>query len=669
MNDSNSIDRRAFLSRSAKGLAALAASSLAAPKIYSVPRIADQRNQRRVIVLGIDGMDPRLLNQFVQKGFMPNFKRFIDSNHFSPLQTTMPPQSPVAWSSFITGANPGRHGIFDFIHRNPETFTPYFSTARTTDAKRRLKIGKWSIPLESSGYEQLRHGRPFWWDMEDADIPATLIKLPVSFPVYEGKSRVLTGMGTPDILGTYGTFTLFSEVEFDGSDSFTGGRLVRVLPDGHHYQCPLYGPPNPLRSDGKETRVDIDVYRDPWEDVIKVDIQGEFFVLKKGEWSQWIPVQFNVMSLLSSVHGMVRVYVKQVHPHLLLYVSPINVDPASPDAPISYPRSYSEELSRDVDRFYTQGFPEDTKALSHGVFSSREFLEQSKIVLRERLAMYTHELNGFQDGLFFYYFSSTDQNSHMMLRNMMPSHPLYEPDASDDVKNAIRFTYIQMDHMLAQTLKKVDDRTTLMILSDHGFSPFVREFNLSTWLVEEGFTAVENPQKMESSVFYDGVDWENTQAYVMGLNSIYINRSGREVLGSVYPGDVETVKQKIIERLEDVRDPESGRRIVSRAFDGRKLYSGSQTEYAPDIIVGYNSGYRISDEAVLGKFPKPVVRDRLDKWSADHCMDFHIVPGVFLANRKLIKPHPAIWDLAPSILNEFGLAPSDRMDGKLLFIV
>jgi predicted AlkP superfamily phosphohydrolase/phosphomutase len=669
MKQSRSINRRDFISQSVKGLTAVWASSIAGSKLFSAPYILDKGTRKRVIVLGIDGMDPGLLKRFIQAGIMPTFQKFMNNNHFSQLQTTMPPQSPVAWSSFITGNNPGGHGIFDFIHRDPETFTPYFSTVRTSDTVKRLNIGKWSLPLERSEYKPMRHGRPFWKYLEESDIPATLVKLPVAFPVDDGKSHIITGMGTPDLLGTYGTFTLFSETNFQNAESFTGGRFVRVSPKGHYFCCTLNGPMNSLRKDELKMSVDVEVFRDPWEPVVKINLQGSEQLLKEGEWSPWIPVHFEMIPMVSRIHGMVRFYAKKIHPYLMLYVSPINVDPVKPEAPISSPKSYTEEICQDVDRFYTQGFPEDTKALSNGVFTSEEFLFQSKIVLDERLKMFSHELNRFREGLFFFYISSIDQNSHMLLRNMIPSHPLYEEKVSNDVKGAIRFFYTQMDRMLEQTLRKVDDRTTLMILSDHGFAPFTREFNLSTWLVNEGFTRVENPEKMESYNFYDGVDWKQTQAYVMGLNSIYINRFGRETQGSVYPRDVERIKGDIIARLQEVRDPLTGRRIVSRVFDSQKLFSGMQLDKAPDIVVGYQSGYRISDEAVLGKFPKPVIRNRLDKWSADHCMDFKVVPGVFLSNRQIILKNPAIWDIAPSILQEFGVTPSEPMDGKRMFSV
>lgn len=649
------------------GLAGLSLMTDPIQKLFAEPFIKSGKFAKKVFVLGIDGMDPNLLRRFVQRGEMPTFSKFVQSHHFGPLRTTLPPQSPVAWSSFITGLNPGGHGIFDFIHREPETFTPFLSTSRSQDADKTLKFGKWSIPLDRGKIDLLRHGRPFWEFLEEKDIPVSLFKIPANFPVQISKSEAISGMGTPDMLGSYGTFTLFTDVQIPNSGQFTGGRVVQVRPQDHRFRAFLEGPPNSMRTDGAVTRIELSAYRDPIENVIKIHLQDRDIVLNKGEWSDWIPVSFEMMPLVSSVHGMVRIYVQQVHPHFRIYVSPINVDPMEADLPISSPKSYARELSEAVGRFYTQGFPEDTKALSNGVFSDGEFFVQSKIVLQERLKAFDYELNRFDEGLFFFYFSSLDQNSHMMLRLIDPAHPLYTLNVSPEVRDTVYYYYKSMDDVLKQTLGKMDSDSMLLVMSDHGFAPFYREFHLSTWLVDNGFTAVTRPERMHESNFYDFVDWPRTKAYAMGLNSIYINVRGREINGSVYPGDIAQVKKEIIEKLQGVHDPLNGQKIVIRAYDANDVYSGNYLSIGPDIVVGYNRGYRVSDEAAFGKFPKGWVENRRDKWSYDHCMDPSTVPGVLMTNREVKSGRPAIWDLAPSILEGFGIEPLRGMDGKSIF--
>lgn len=658
-------NRRTFLKRIAQGGVALSLGSVGG-NIFPAPHIKNSKISDKVFVLGIDGMDPDLLTNFIARGGMPTFEKFITNNSFHSLQTTLPPQSPVAWSSFITGCNPGVHGIFDFIHRDPKTFEPYLSTTRTYEADKSITLGNWTIPLGKGRVELMRSGRAFWNLLEDKSIPATLYKLPANFPVQEGSSRMLSGMSTPDVLGSYGTFTYFTDLEVSDADKFTGGRVVKVDIHDHRIDSRLEGPPNSLRRDRLPVSIPFTVYRDPWKAVAKITIQNSEIILKQGEWSEWIPLTFELLPHFAAVNGMVRLYMQQIHPHFRLYMSPINIDPADTQIPISNPDHYSRELSEAVGRFYTQGFPEDTKALSHNIFSNEEFLQQSKYVLEERQKAFDYELNRFDEGLFFFYFSSLDQNSHMMLRTMDPSHPLYEPDAHQDVKDAVYYFYKKMDTVLKQTLSKMDSHSSLFILSDHGFSPFTREFHLSTWLVENGFTSVTNGDKKHESRFYDYVDWSTTKAFAMGLNSIYINVKDREKYGSVAPDTKEAVKAELIARLNDVRDPISGRKVLVKAYDANEIYHGRSLLNAPDIVLGYQKSYRISDEAALGGFPEGSFGDRMDKWSADHCMDPSVVPGVFLSNHESKIQHPAIWDVAPTIIKAFGLEPPTDMDGRSL---
>ncbi len=660
----NKMNRREFLETTAKGVVAVTAGSLLGKSLFAAPYIRNSKIANKVIVLGIDGMDPDLVLQFVERGEMPNFKKLIDTGYFGALQTTMPPQSPVAWSSFITGTNPGGHGIFDFIHRDPKTFMPYLSTSRSFGASTTVDVGSWSIPLKSGKVELLRRGPAFWKTLEENDIPATVFKVPANFPVQPGDTKAISGMGTPDLLGTYGTFTFFTDLKIENADSFTGGRVVKVRPVNHVIKSKLEGPPNSLRTDNRPAEIEFTVYRDPREDVVKIVIQDHEIILKQGEWSEWVPLKFELMPMFASVTGMVRIYMQQVHPHFRLYMSPINIDPMEAHLPISNPASYSRELSEAIGRFYTQGFPEDTKALSNGIFSNEEFLSQSKYVLHERLKAFHHEFSQFQEGFFFFYFSSVDQNSHVMWRDMDPTHPLYEPNASREAKEAVYYFYRAMDDVLRQIFAKMDGTSTFMLLSDHGFAPFRREFHLSTWLVENGYTVLTDPEKMHESEFYDYVDWSKTKAFALGLNGLYINLYGREANGSVPPAEYEQIKKDIQAKLNEVRDPETGEKIITRAYDSREIYSGPYMALAPDIVVGYRSGYRISDEAVLGKFPRGIVGDRTDKWAADHCMDPIVVPGLLMSNKEIRHPKPGLWDLAPTIIKNFGLTVPKEMDGK-----
>ena len=189
-----SINRRDFLKKSAQGAGGVIGASVLGKALFGFPSIKNKKLAGKTFVLGIDGMDPVLLRRFVRRGGMPTFKKFMESNYFGPLQTTMPPQSPVAWASFITGTNPGGHGIFDFIHREPETLAPFLSTSRSYGTEKSMRIGNWSFPLKGGKVENLRGGPAFWTVLEENDIPVSLFKLPANFPVIPSKARVISGM-------------------------------------------------------------------------------------------------------------------------------------------------------------------------------------------------------------------------------------------------------------------------------------------------------------------------------------------------------------------------------------------------------------------------------------------------------------------------------------------
>jgi predicted AlkP superfamily phosphohydrolase/phosphomutase len=668
------ISRREFLKKGSQTAGGLAAASfIPTSKIDSIlstkksPYLSNPNISDKVLILGMDGMDPKLVKKFIAEGILPNFKKLIGLGKFGELRTTNPPHSPVAWSSFITGCNPGGHGIFDFIHRDPATFTPYMSTSRSFDSKSEIKIGEWTIPLKPGKVDLMRKGPAFWNILAQNNISTSILQIPANFPIATESVNALSGMGTPDLLGTYGTCTYFTDTKVENEAQLTAARVVHVTPINHLIKTKIAGPKNSMRADRAASEIDFTIRRDPYEPVVRIDIQGHDIMLKQGEWSEWIPLSFPLIPMFASIGGMIRVFIKEVHPNFKMYVSPINVDPMEPTLPICSPGSYSKELSDAVGRFYTQGFPADTKALSEGILSDDEFLAQAHLVLDESMRLFEYELSRFNEGVFFFYFSSIDQNCHMLMRAMDPSHPLYRPNASEAVKNAIRGFYQRMDIALGRALETIDSKTTLIALSDHGFAPFTREFNLNTWLHKEGYLRLTDDSKIGQGEFFQYVDWTETKAYGLGINGLYINMAGRDKHGIVRAEDSAKIKAEIMAKLPSVRDPKNNKPVVTQAYDSQQIYSGPFVDLAPDLVVGYYGGYRSSDETVLGKIPKDLVGDRTDLWSADHCIDPIVVPGMLLSNKEWKSNAPALWDLAPSILGQFGLPAPKEMDGKSIF--
>ncbi len=617
---------------------------------------------KKMIIIGFDGMDPIILKNLMAEGKLPNFKKLSESGGFKPLQTSIPPQSPVAWSNFITGMNPGGHGIFDFIHRDPGSIFPYLSTSKTETASKTVKIGKWVIPLSSGKVSLLRRGKAFWEYLSENGIKTTVFRVPANFPTTKDKANQISGMGTPDMQGTYGTYSYYTDEDTDRFENLSGGKVFPVDVYKYRVRGRLPGPRNTFRKDTPESKVDFTVFIDPKNPVAKISVQDNEIMLKEGEWSDWIRVNYELLPYAEKASGIVRFYLKEVRPNFKLYVTPVNIDPSDPALPISTPDDYSTEVAENVGLYYTQGIPEDSKALSELVLEDSEFLDQTNIVFGEEQDMLGYELGKFKSGLLFFYIGRVDQLSHMFWRTMDPKHPAY--DAESKLKRVIENAYIEMDGILGRVLDGIDSDTTVIVLSDHGFAPFYRAFNLNTWLKYNGYAKLTDDSEGE---FFQNVDWEKTRAYGVGFNGLFLNLKGREYKGIVEPGERERLLGEISEKLLSVRDPKNGVQVISRVYKAEEIYSGPYLGDAPDLIVGYNKGYRASWETVLGSFPDEVLRDNRQKWSGDHLMEAALVPGILLSNKKILSESPSLTDLAPTVLEEFGIQKQEGMIGESIF--
>ena len=647
-----------------------AAAALAAGDIPAIAAGKPGKAGRRpkILVIGIDGLDPHLTQVWMKQGRLPALQKLVASGGIRRLGTSLPPQSPVAWSDFIAGMGPGGHGIYDFIHRDPQTYMPIFSATETQGGGRTFRLGKYVFPLSGGQVVNMRDGRAFWQVLEDHGVPAVIVRMPSNYPPVPTRQRTFSGMGTPDIKGSYGIFNYYTNAyrELD-REAGGGGRVHEVYVIGNRVEASLPGPVNTFLKDAPEARADFRVFIDRDHPVAKIAVQGQEFILKEKEWSGWIRVNFDLIPT-QSVSGICRFYLKELRPKFKLYVSPVHIDPARPALPLSTPASYARELSDQFGSFFTKGLPADTSALENGVLDETEFLEQDEDILKESLDLFEYELNRFDEGLFFYYFSNADQRQHMFWRFLDRNHPSYDPDLAERYRDVIADTYVQMDRAVDTAMRKADKDTVVMVMSDHGFNPFRRGFNLNTWLLESGYHRLTDPRKRaETSLFMD-TDWSRTQAYGVGLNSLYINERGREREGTVAPGaEKDRLIRELADRLESIVDPATGERPILRAYVSRDVYTGKHLDSAPDIVVGFNQGYRIAWESPLGGFPEEVLTDNREKWSGDHMSSPEVIPGVLAMNRPIPAEFPKLKDVTVSILDLYGIGPEEDMTGRSVF--
>ncbi len=606
----------------------------------------------RVIVLGFDGLDHEFTQRLITEGRLPNFERLAKQGTFSPLITAVPPQSPVAWSNFITGSDSGAHGIFDFIHRDPETLLPYLSTSSAEAGASRLKLGNWQVPA-SGEVSLLRHGEEFWSRLEENGFSTTIIRMPANFPPSGTASREISGMGTPDVLGTYGTFSFYTSDPYSAYGEVEGGHVYDVIPVDDLVTTELKGPPNPFRVDAADLTTELLVYLDEETAMARIVVGDEECLIAAGEWSEWVPIAFEMVPGMN-LDAIGRFYLRQITPEFELYVTPLNFDPKTPGLPISTPEDYAAELADASGRYYTQGMPEDTTAIKEKVLRLPEFVAQAKLAGEENVAQYKHVLETFDGDLLFYYFGNVDLVSHILWRSMDPAHPAYNPNQDPLYADVIPQLYQQMDAIVGQTLEQVTDDTLVVVMSDHGFSSWRRAMHLNAWLRKHGYLGVLDSER--TGKYLSNVDWANTRAYAVGLNGLYVNLSGRELKGIVDPAERDALLTEISQKLLATIDPATGERAISKIYRREETYSdGGYRNIGPDLQVGYAKMTRSSDESAGGEVGSQVFTDNINAWSGDHCMDHEAVPGILLTSRPLKKPATSLENLAAAILAEFGI--------------
>jgi len=616
----------------------------------------------RVVVVGLDGLDPQRVRKLMEAGRLPHLKRLADQGTFAELGTTLPPISPVAWSTFMTGVNPGKHNIFDFLNRDLRTYLPELSSARVTGSSRWDWLA--ALGLSSGPVRLLRKSKPFWKVLGDHGVFSTILRVPITFPPERFFGLSLSAMCTPDLRGTQGSYTFYS-TDPDESTSSAGGLRIHVKRSGNCISSRLPGPPNLPGRTPADLEVGFTLDLDPQGRHAALRICGETVLLKPREYSPWVRLTFRA-GLMTSVRGICRFRLEQIAPHVRLYVTPVNLDPERPALPISHPLYYSIYLAKLHDSFATLGLAEDTWALNTGAIDEDAFLEQAYSIHAEREAMFFEALRRTKRGLCVCVFDASDRIQHMFYRFTVPDHPCRP--LPDEMRHAtvIDEMYERMDALVGRVRQAIDGKTVLLVLSDHGFCNFECGVHLNAWLRDEGYLVLNSGAA--DGEYFAGVDWSKTRAYAFGLVGIYVNQMGREARGIVNAGgDAAALCAEIARKLEQLSDPErGGRRAIRKVYYAPNVYAGPYLENGPDLVVGYEPGYRASWETAVGRSDGPVLSDNVRRWSGDHCVDPSVVPGVLFSNWKVTDATCAISDLAPTILDLFGVSPPSYMDGKAL---
>ncbi len=618
---------------------------------------------RRFIVVGFDGQDPRITDRLMAEGKLPNFRRLAEMGCYHRLKTTFPALSPVAWSSFSTGSHPARHNIYDFLDRDRRTYLPVLSSTRIGSVERFLPLGPFRIPLEKPELRLMRKSKPFWSVLGEHRIWSTVLRVPITFPPDRFYGAQLSAMCVPDLLGTQGTFLLLT-TRPEQERFKEGGQRVRVTLHGDLVQGVLEGPENALRAGSPPLRLPVRAELDRAAGRVRVSFGSQSVDLMPGELSDWVQLEFPAAPAIK-VRGIARCMVTEMDEHFSMYMTPIALDPEKPAMPISHPGYYSVYLAKLQGKYSTLGLAEDTWALNEKVIDDEHFWRLAIDIDDERQAMFWAAFERLRRGCLVCVFDGTDRIQHMYWRYLEKGHPA-DDGRDSPCRDAIERLYRRNDELVGRLLEQLREDDLLMVLSDHGFASFRRGVNLNRWLLDNGYLHLKEGADGRAEWLRD-VDWSRTRAYCLGLSGMFFNVKGREAQGIVEPDEIPALKREIADKLRGLRDEERGEVAIVEAFDTRALYRGPYLENAPEFVIGFNRGYRTSWDCATGVVATPLFEDNVKAWSGDHCVDPRLVPGVLFCNRPIDVDEPALIDIAPTALQQFGIEPPPYMDGRPLF--
>ncbi len=627
---------------------------------------------KKVVVLGLDGLDPGLTTKFMREGRLPNFQKLAEHGVFRPLDTSTPSMSPVAWSTFATGVDASRHCIYDFLTRDPCTYAPLLSSTDIGNAKKVLNIGRYLVPLGKPKMKLLQKSQHFWKLLGEKNIFSIIQRVPITFPPTPFKNGLLlSGMCVPDLRGSQGTFSFFSTESEGGEAKFIGGEQTVLRRKGNVMRSRIVGPDNSMLKSGGRMTLPFTLTIAEDQQSARLEIDGEkALTLKLNEYSDWVELTFKA-GLGVKVSGIAKFYLISTNPHVNLYMTPIHIDPENPAMPISHPKVYAIYLAKKQGKYATLGLAEDTWSLNNRVIDEKIFFEQAMSICEERETMFLDAVKQLKSGLVTTVFDTTDRVQHMFYRYLDPTHPANAGKDTEKWKDAIAQVYERADALLGKVWHLIDDPDTVfMVISDHGFTNFRRGVNINSWLRDNGYLYLKDENARTSGEWFEGIDWTRTKAFALGLTGIFINRRGREKSGIVNEGaEYRELIKELAAKLEKMIDPATGKGCVRKITMSQQYFDGPYRFDAPDLLVGWEGGYRNSWECAVGQVTEEAITDNTKSWSGDHCVDPDIVPGVFFCDRAINTETPRLIDIPATIMKLFGQKIPSYMQGQMLLPV
>jgi predicted AlkP superfamily phosphohydrolase/phosphomutase len=541
---------------------------------------------QKLVVLGIDGLDPNLVSAFMHAGKLPNMQKLAIGGTLQRLETTPSPDAS-AWASFATGMNPGKHGIFG------------------NESK--------ALPI----------GTSFWTVAGNAGVRSSVLMVPMTFPPEQVRSgELLAGAPTPDLRRTRGNFYYFS------SDLHKDEEGLHATDGGIRYALAFNGNVAASHVEGPEgLSLPLMVFWNRSGRSATIEIDGSSVRLDEGEWSKWIDIDFHA-NPFSHQHGLIEFCLVRATSSLALYASPIHWNPNRPPGALSWPAGFAADVFERVGPYRTLGWSEATSALDAGLIDERLFLDDAQRAFDDRTQVILQRLETSTWDLLVGQVDTLDHIQHVMWRLMDPAHPGYDRAAAARFGETIEQMYRRADAFVGVVAAHLPRGTPLLVMSGYGSHGVTRTFDLHRWLALEGM---------------DG------RAIVTATGGIILPPAGR------------AVEDHLVARLTAELDPTTKSPIVAAVYRREAVYSGPQTLNAPDLQLGMAPGYHIGTGT-------SVLTTNRRKWSADHVsLDYRSVPGVLISNRPTTTGNPRVVDIAPTVLQHFGVPIPREVDGKPIF--
>ena len=558
----------------------------------------------KTVILGFDSFDPATFERLQSAGRMPNLTKFVDQGGYSRLEVCSPPQTEVSWTCIATGVDPGSHGIFDFVHRDPETYIPYVSILPT------------KVTALGEQYQPPYTTKTFFEEATSMGYPATALWWPALFPARPDiPVATIPGLGAPDIRGQLGVGIYLTTEPTEKKKV----KVVKLESSGDKKFTATIEGPNVKSKEGMRSAtlpVTIEILDDK---TATLTIDNQKIQLSLGAWSPIVELKF-AAGFAGNIQAITQVILTETKDKVSLYFLPLQIHPLHSLWLYATPSSLVKDSWNKIGPFLTLGWPQDTNALEDGCISDDQFISLCESIFESRKKIYFRLLDNFKEGVLAGIFDDLDRVQHMFLRTN---------------QGIVESWYLKLDQFVGEVQEKINklglQKYRFLVLSDHGFRTFEQKVHLNHWLVENGYMSLS---KQTETPELGDVDWEHTRVYALGLNSVYLNIASREGKGIVKPEEIESLLEEIRTKLLNWKTSD-GKQIISRVLLKHEAFNGPYTRLGPDLVIGYAPGFRASSETGLGKSAPVSMESNQGHWGADHCIDSLAVPGVIFSNRDI----------------------------------